>query len=65
MKKKGSLYTNFKRKEKTFLPTFRPDDPVVFRDEGLELPGCWTVTLKRLGGGAGNSRPTPSGHVYP
>ena len=41
-----------------------PADQRINRDEGLELPGCWTAMLKRLGGGAGNSRPAPSGHVY-
>ena len=30
IQKKGSLYTNFKRKN-TFLPTFRPDALVIFR----------------------------------
>ena len=43
-----------------------PADQRINRDEGLKLPGCWTATLKRRGGGgAGNSRPAPSGHVYP
>ena len=42
-----------------------PADQRINRDEGLELPGCWTATLKRLGGGTGNSRLAPSGHVYP
>ena len=42
-----------------------PADQRINWDEGLELPGCWTATLKRLGGGADNSRPATSGHVYP
>ena len=30
------------------------------RDAGLELPGCWTATLRRLQGGAGSGRPLTS-----
>ena len=27
------------------------------RDGGLELPNCWTITLRRLWGGASSGRP--------
>ena len=30
------------------------------RDVGLELPGCWTATLRRLQGEAGSGRPLTS-----
>ena len=35
-----------------------PADQRINRDEGLELPGCWTATLKRLGG-RGWQQPAP------
>ena len=34
------------------------------RDAGLELPGCWTATLRRLQGGAGSGRPLTSRDVF-
>ena len=42
-----------------------PADQRLNREGGLELPGCWLVTLKRLRGGAGSSRLAPSSHVFP
>ena len=33
------------------------------RDEGLELPDCWTATLRRLRGGAGSGQPLTSHDV--
>ena len=42
-----------------------PTEERLNRDSGLDLPGCWISTLKRLGGGADASRPLTPGHVYP
>ena len=36
-----------------------PSDQRFNRDEGLELPGCWTATMKQMGGGA-DSTLTPA-----
>ena len=41
-----------------------PADQRLNRDEGLELPGCWTATMEQMGGGTGSTlATTPRTHV--
>ena len=35
------------------------------RDQGLEVPGCWTAVMRRQGGRSNPHRPLTSNDVYP